>query len=275
MKRFFSLLSLSAFFCVSQAFASEGLILSTLDDTTAPVHQVTGQIGVAGEEQVDQSTLIHGPTFDAVFGIGDWAEAGIHYEILSLSDSPTFDDDTGSGDVRLRLKAVPLQTDWGRFGLAVIAKIPSADDGKGLGTDEADVVLKGLWGTHLFNDLHVFINLGAAIQGDPSTNSSQDDFFLWGVGAEYPLSFGEGCSLCEELWLIGEFEGAVGPEDNTHIAEGEFTDSEAEFRAGLMKQLPWFKVAATGSVGLTDESPDWGFRITFSRTFDLPNMTKE
>ncbi len=255
--------------------ASDYLILETLDDKTVAPYQMVGQMGVQVEEQIDQSTLVHGPTFDASFGIGDWAELGLNYEVLSLSDSPSFDDQTGSGDVRIKAKVVPIKSDWGNLGLAVITKIPSADDSDGLGTDEADVVLKTIYGKNIFGDLRLFINLGVAIQGDPAVNSSQDDYFVWGVGVEYPFPVLGDSSFCDGLSLIAEFEGSVGPEEHDNIASGQYTDGDAEFRGGLVKKLPWFNLAATGSVGLTDDSPDWGFRLMLSRAFDLPVMNHE
>lgn len=275
MKKLLAYLTLAFILSAARLYASDYVILQTLDDKTAAPYQVVSQIGVQGEEQIDQSTLIHGPTFDTAFGVGEWAEVGLNSELLSLSDSPSFSNNTGSGDVRIRVKAIPIQAEWGNLGFAGIAKIPSANDGRGLGTDEADIVLKAIYGKTLMGDLRLFVNLGVAIQGDPSTNSSQDDYFVWGVGAEYPFPVLGGCTFCEGLSLIAEFEGSVGPEDHTNVASGQYTDGDAEFRGGLVKRLPWFNLAATGSVGITDNSPDWGFAVTISRAFDLPVLFHE
>jgi hypothetical protein len=275
MKNKCFMMMLAFLWMASKLQAGDYLALETLDDQTVEPYHVVTQLGVESEEQIDQSTLIHGPTFDAAFGIGEWAEVGVNYEILTLSDSDFFDDSTGSGDIRLRAKIVPVKSDWGNLGFAVITKIPSADESEGLGTGETDVVLKAIYGNHAFADLDWFVNLGAAIQGDSSSNSSQDNFFVWGIGARYPLPAISGSSAFEGLWLIAELEGAIGSETNINVAEGEYNDGDAEFRGGLVKELPWFNLGITGSLGITDDAPDWGFRIVFSRAFDLPVLTNE
>lgn len=274
MKKSLALLSLLLFIS-SQIQASDYLALKTLDDTTVLPYQMVGQIGVTGSEQIDKSTLIAGPTFDTAFAICDWAELGLNYEVLTLLDSPSFDDTTGSGDLRIRLKAIPIQTRLGNLGLAVITKIPTASNQDGLGTKETDVTVKGIYGTTIAGDLHLFANAGIAIQGDPRANSSQDNYFVWGIGAEYPLYAISSSPIVEGLRLIAEFEGAIGSQDNINIAQGEYNDGQIQFRGGIVREFSWFNLAATGSVGITDDSPGWGFQVSLSRAFDLPILNKE
>lgn len=270
-----SLLIMMSLLWVSSGGYANTLGMETQCDFTVEPYRVNTQLGVEGEEQLDQSTLIHGPVFDATFGIGEWAEAGFSYEILSLSDSDAFDDQTGSGDVRLHMKVIPVKSDWGNLGFSSSVKLPTATIDDGLGTEETDVVLKAIYGNHSFADLDFIVNLGVAIQGDPAENSSQETYFVWSVGARYPMPAIHGSSIFEKMWLIAEFEGAAGGETNVNIAEGEFNDGDAEFRGGFMKELSCFNLAVTGSVGITDDAPDWGFRIFLSRAFDVPVFTKE
>jgi hypothetical protein len=75
--------------------------------------------------------------------------------------------------------------------------------------------------------------------------------------------------------LIGELEGSFGPQSNDNVASGEYTNRDTEFRLGLVKGLPWFNLGVTGSVGVNEDSPEWGFQLILSRTFDVPGLSKE
>lgn len=275
MKKILSFLSFCSILISSHIYASDILMLETFDDTTVLPYQVRIQMGVEAQEQVDTSLLLHTPQLDAAFGIGEWAEFGFNYEILALTDSPHFDDKIGSGDVRLRLKLVPLKTHLGNLGFLVITKIPTANHEDGLGSDETDVILKTILATTVFKDLHLFANFGIAIQGDILSESSQDDFLLWGIGMRYPLSSISKASLYEDLSVIGEFEGSFGPQNNDNVASGEYTDRDAEVRLGLVKNFSWFNLGITGSLGINEDSPEWRFQVILSRTFDVPRSSKK
>jgi hypothetical protein len=177
VKKLFSFLSLFLALIVSQVRASDILILETFDDRTVSPYQVRTQIGVEAEEQIDTSLLIHTPKLDAAFGIGEWAEFGFNYEILALIDSPSFDDNIGSGDLRIRLKAVPIKTNLGNLGFLVMTKIPTANHEDGLGSDETDLILKAILSTTVFNNLHLFPTLEWQFREIFSVNPHKMIFF--------------------------------------------------------------------------------------------------
>ncbi|MDP3981174.1 MAG: hypothetical protein Q8Q33_07175 [Chlamydiota bacterium] len=265
------LYSLMAMFLLSiiPAVGSDYVILDTLDDETVEPGFVVLQIGVWVEKQIDESTLIQGPRTLVRIPLGPWAELGLKTGFIHLSDSPTYSDESGFNDLEVTLKAVPFQIGDFNLGFAFITKVPTADDSKGLGTDEADFIPMAIAGYNM-GDLHLFVNLGAAILGDPRTNSSQDDFFIWGIGAEYDLSNLSDSVICENLTAMLEIDGSAGPTDNLSVAEGMYTDKNAEVRFGFVKKISFVNVGITGSFGFTDNSSDWGVRAILSYNWETP-----
>lgn len=265
-KLFFSILFS---ICLLPLNAADYVILDTLDDETVEPGHIVLQTGIWVEDQIDNSTLIHGPRTLLRFPVGPWAELDFKTGLLSIVDSDIFEDETGFGDLEITLKAIPFKFYDFNFGLALITKIPTADEAEGLGTDEADFAVKAIGATYV-GDIHLFVNLGASIQADPRANSEQDDFFLWGIGAEYNLSHVSDSSILQDMILLMEFEGSSGPRDNINVSEGRYTDGDVEFRFGIVKKLGWLNVGLSGSVGITDDSPDWSFRSTFSYNWNTP-----
>ncbi|MBI4830609.1 MAG: hypothetical protein HY801_03445, partial [Candidatus Lindowbacteria bacterium] len=259
--------------------------LKTEEAFTIGERDFRAEIAAAYLNQPDESDLYVIPDLTVGWGIGPWADLQFEFQYLKVQNTMRFDrnegviedniDEVGKGDVRVKLKASPLQCKYGRFGVQLVTKVPSAEDEDALGTDEMDVITRGLFSTdwsQLFADgplrrLKTHLNAGLAIQGDRNRLASQRDYFLWGVAMEY--------DLMRSLTLWAEAEGSTNGKSTANISEGDFGDSYAEGRVGLTGPLPQiafirdWKWGVTTSTGLSKESRDWTASAGLSHTWGL------
>lgn len=241
-------------------------------------------------EQADGSDLYTVPRVTWGWGLGEWVDFEVAYEILAVEDANAIDrssgrvvlmneDGAGSGDLRLHLKMVPWRLRYGDLGLLFTTKVPLADEGAALGTDEADftarLLLSSNWGSISSNAfvsrLTTHVNVGMSIQEDPFSVTTQNDLFVWGAAAEYALWHDY------TAWL--EVHGAVEGDEVGGIAEGTYGDKQLVARAGLTGPTPdlallpdWdlfhdWRWSLTGFTGLTNESPDYGAQLGLSHTW--------
>jgi hypothetical protein len=219
------------------------------------------------------------------WGIGPWADIEVDFQYLKVEDAVRFGaggavvetgvDENGKGDVRVKLKASPFACRYGRVGVQFVTKAPSSDNENALGTDEADFIAKALFSTdwsQLFGDsplgrLKTHLNAGIAIQGDPQRLARQDDYFVWGVAAEY--------EILPMLVLWSEVEGSTNGNTTANISQGDFGNAYAEARLGLTGPLPdigflhdW-KWGVAASTGLNNHSRDWTASLGFNHTWGL------
>ncbi|RJP17883.1 MAG: hypothetical protein C4520_15520 [Candidatus Abyssobacteria bacterium SURF_5] len=235
--------------------------------------------------QPDDSDLYVLPDLTVGWGIGPWADFQVQLQYLMVRNSKRFDssgavieediDETGQGDAWAKFKFSPFDLRCGRLGAELITKVPSADDKDALGTDEADIVFRGLLSTDwsefypdsLLGRLKTHLNAGIAIQGNPYKHSSQNDLFIWGVLAEY--------ELLESLTLWAELEGSNGGPTIGNVTEGVYGDDFIEARLGLTGPFPLidflddWKWGVTASAGMTSESRDWTASVGVSHTWGL------
>ncbi len=107
--------------------------------------------------------------------------------------------DTGIGDIFLNFKASALIEEDMGFGLGglVYAKLPTADEEKGLGTGEADYGIAVLGSKH-FDKLGLHLNVGYTIIGEPD-GADYDDQLNYGLGMDY--------NVLDNLAVISELTG--------------------------------------------------------------------
>lgn len=235
--------------------------------------------------QPDDSDLYILPDLTVGWGIGPWADLEVEFQYLKVEDTVRFGaggavvetgmDEDGRGDIRVKLKASPFACKYGRAGVQFVTKAPSASDRDALGTDEADFMARALFSTdwsQLFGDsplgrLKTHLNAGIAVQGDPQKLASQDDYFVWGVAAEY--------EIVPMFVLWSEVEGSTGGRSTANISQGDFGSAYAEARLGLTGPLPdisflhdW-KWGVAASTGLNNHSRDWTASVGFSHTWGL------
>jgi hypothetical protein len=259
--------------------------LKTEEAYTIGERNFRGELALGYVNQPDDSDLYMLPDLTLGWGIGPWADIEVEFQYLKVEDTTRFGmnrfvlrtnvDETGKGDVRVKFKASPFECRYGRLGAQFVTKTASAEDRDALGTDELDFIAKALFSTdwaEFFGDaplgrLKTHVNAGIAIQGDPQQIARQDDFFVWGVAAEYDLG--------RRLTLWSELEGSTNGKDTVNINQGDFGNAYAEARVGLTGPLPeigflhdW-KWGVAASTGLNNHSRDWTASAGVSHTWGL------
>ncbi len=122
-------------------------------------------ISFSAESLPDSSILLHTPGLGMRWGLSDDAEFILNYTGYTSREWPDDHETSGSGDLTFGLKVSPWKGPWGRLGFSVATKLPNADDTKGLGTDEQDFFLTGLYTANI-KKLKINLNAGLAIVGD-------------------------------------------------------------------------------------------------------------
>ncbi len=257
--------------------------LKTEEAYTIGERNFRSELGFGYVNQPDDSDLYIMPDVVLGWGIGPWADLEVGVQYLFVEDTATFDadgsvlnddiDKDGIGDVRVKVKLSPFGCRYGRLGLHLVTKVPSADDDHALGTDETDFIAKGLFstdwhqvfGNSLLGRLKTHVNAGVAVQSDRRQVGAQQDYLVWGVAGEYGVT--------RVLTLWAEVEGATNGRNTRNISEGDFGNAHAEARLGLTGPMPHigflhdWKWGASASVGLNNHSRDWTANLGFSHTW--------
>jgi hypothetical protein len=208
-------------------------------------------ITFSAAELPDSSLLLSTPGFNAAWGISDDTDLILKYGgymTRRWSDDST---DSGSGDLTIGLKVSPWKGPWGRLGFSIATKLPNAEDFNGLGTDEQDLFITGLY-TATVKNLKINLNAGLAVIGDGQHYRHYDYLFAYGVGVEY---------LITDHWsIVADVAGTTG-------------DDEYEIAAvslGVVGPLAWgWEWGVTGSYGLTSDTPEWSAGLSLSRVWDV------
>ncbi len=134
-------------------------------------------------------------------------------------------------------------------------KFPSCDEKKGLSpkcTGEPDVSVRAIASKEFF-PVTVHLNLGFIFVGNPP-NSSLDDVLTYSVAFDYLTVF-------EQLHVVGELAGETNRDPNT-------SEDPLSFLIGMIFDLDLDKmVSLTGTIGLTDASPEYGVSLGFRYLF--------
>ncbi len=190
------------------------------------------------------------PEAEARIGVGPHAEVSAFYEYLSFRPRGRGTWLYDSGDLRLWTKLGILPGRVAGLGLRFGMKLPNASEQEGLGTDETDVFLMGLWEARL-GRVALNLNGGLGLLGNPNRAASQDDVFVW--AGSIRLGAGRGWELGAEAY------GHSGP-------FGVHRKRDFATLAGVVSwsRGPW-TVSVAGRRGIQD-ALGWGwlFGITFS-----------
>lgn len=206
----------------------------------------------------DDGHALIAPRILALYGFSDWAQGGIQFDGRSIDGDGDFSSSGwGAGDPVLTARFLPWEAENWLFGADVAFKVPSADNGDGLGSDEGDGIIRGIIHRR-FDDWRLSINLGMGFLGDNGDLAEVDGFFLWGLAAEY---------VVDEQWrLMGEFSGTVGGDVNRNIAGGDFSRDEVRGRLGVVFAPAYdWTVGVSAEGGLTSRAPDCGFLFSVSK----------
>jgi hypothetical protein len=214
-------------------------------------------------------TLIELPQIGFRIGAGDWAEIEATYETLYLDEEQTSGETNrqfGSGDARLFTK-VRLKREGERFpgiGLRFGTKLPNANRGSRLGTDDTDFGVDAL-ASKTLGPLSAHVNLGLLLLGNsgPTIGQSfsaggQDDLFNYAVAlTSAPL--GGAAPGAVSLRVLGELAGQTG---------SRFGNDRTALRFGIQMQRGAGTVYLGVSAGLVTASENLGASTGFIYRFE-------
>jgi hypothetical protein len=192
---------------------------------------------------------------DAAVGLGGRVEASARLGVQSVTGDAG-DEDLAASDLRIGF-GYSFVKDPGSpnaFSARFSAKVPTAPDDAGAGTDEADLALDLSAGT-LLGRVGLFGSAGIALLGNPLHNGSQDDVAAYGAGIWIHADAG---------WdLTGEIEGRAFSRFGNSAASAHvgFRTSPGP-RTGGAAGASWFVSVARG---LNEDAPLWG--LTLGLTF--------
>lgn len=252
MKKFLFLL-LAGFIAVGvTAQAAELNPLTTDRAETVGAGKLRSDITFSAESLPDSSLLLHTPGVGITWGISEDTDLILKYGGFMMRQWPDDSMTSGPGDLTVGLKVSPWKGPWGRLGFSIATKLPNAEDFDGLGTDEQDFFLTGLYSATIKN-LRVNVNAGLALIGDNTQLRHYDYLFAYGVGFEY---------LITDHWsIVADVAGTTGAEKKNEIAKVSL---------GVVGPLAWgWEWGITGSCGLTPETPDWSAGLALSRVWGV------
>jgi hypothetical protein len=234
-------------FCLTMANARTLQPLDVEDANTLPQGQVDLRLQInylsdfkpAFSNGIDHGKLYELPKIGANIGVSERVEIQIEWELLKIDSN--LHDDYGPGDPRLATKINIFKEDGNMpaIGVKFGVKIPSADDKKGLGTNNADFFASGLFSKG-FGCVTAHLNIGVAIDGNPNSNTGQDDLVTYGVGLEVPV--------IEKLVVLGDIDGQ---------AASKYNNDQARARIGLQYNIEDFTIDAAISKGLNNNTEDY------------------
>lgn len=194
---------------------------------------------------------LYSPSIDLRWGIARGVSVGIEVPYLFIEDSAVLGDDDGFGDVRLNFKLSPWQYKSLRFGLSSEVKFPTTNGMDGISRNEMDYTFLFLTSASC-GKFTAHLNLGLAIEGNPTELSAQNDFFVAGLGMEYALT--------DWASAFGEFYGKFGNDEDL---------SSYQASGGLRFLLGKYSLSIFGGSGFSDSDPEWKAGIGIARFFSL------
>jgi hypothetical protein len=227
------------FFFVSRA--------EPLDEGTA---RVEGDVQYDRFSSTNEIYTIETSLFFGVVNNLDF-EVSVPYRFLSESAR----DESGVGDVTLRARlrfvkareANPLSLSG-----QLVIKLPSASEGKGLGTGESDVGFVAL-ASKRFDPLAVHLNLGYLIVGDPPGVNFKNEV-IYALGFEFYTAI-------QGLGLYAELGGHTNRDSNA-------PSDPLAVSFGLTQTIGRRTILDGGlAVGLTSDSPSYAAKIGASYRF--------
>jgi opacity protein-like surface antigen len=252
MKKILFLFLIAFAACALTVQAAELNPLATDRADTVGAGKLRLDINFSAESLPDSSLLLHTPGLGVTWGVSE--DTDLYFTFGGYMMRRWSDDDTtsGAGDLTIGLKVSPWKGPWGRLGFSVATKLPNAEDTEGLGTDEQDFFVTGLY-TATIKNLKINLNAGLAILGDNTQYRHYDYLFAYGLGLEY---------LITDHWsIMADVAGTTG-DDSAHEI--------AAVSLGVVGPLAWgWEWGITGSYGLTPDTPEWSAGLSLSRVWDV------
>ncbi len=234
------------------AYAAELNPLTTDRAETIGGGNLRSDIWFTVDSLPDTSTLISAPYIGLTWGVSDDTDFILRYGANLIREWPGGRESSGSGDLTVEVKTSPWKGPWGRLGISVATKLPDADDRYGLGTDEQDFFVTGLY-TATLNKLRLNVNAGLAVVGDNTQLRHYDYLFAYGVGLEYLIT--------DDWSIVAEVAGTTGGREENEISKATL---------GIVGPIGWgWEWAVTGSYGLTPQTPEWSAGLWLSRVWKV------
>ena len=166
------------------------------------------------------------------------------------------------GDFTLAVKAMLLPESRHRPALGVLFgfEMPNTDETQGIGLNTTNVFLRFLLQKR-FGRLNLFGNVGLGILEAPTGNFTQNDVFLYGLGAVYPVH--------PQLNIVGEIAGRQSTRSTPANGPLAGTGSRSEARLGFQLFAGGYRWNFAGIAGLTENDADTGFFFGVSKRVTL------
>jgi hypothetical protein len=149
----------------------------TFSSWTVPENRFRWSVLFGLQKRLDKGYLNSLPRISYTAGLGSSTDLQVSWEYLMLKNAFYFPDNSGPGDVRLRLRTGLFQSRNSKTSMYMVTKLPDADEIKGLGTDQTDFH----WGfgyTRKNSAFNVSVNAGIGILGKPEVDNRPDMIYL-------------------------------------------------------------------------------------------------
>jgi len=202
----------------------------------------------------DHKEFVKIPDFGARFGLG-LVEIGVHFSGVYINDTESYEDyDRGDLYISTKFSILCERKLLPCISILSEVKVPTAANQRKIGTDETDYFLKFL-AMKRFENSRINIEAGLEVLGDPETNQSQNDGFIYGIMGEY--------NLTNNFRAAAEFYGDfIEGRRNTAFISGIL----------LYKLKNNFEIYAGGRKGLNRKTDDWGCYLGLGYSFDINNL---
>lgn len=223
----------------------------------AGLGRIVAETGV--EFALEDGERLNGRTFTVPtlvrYGASEALEVFVKTD--ALIDRRGEDPETGGDIDALGLGDLTLGTKWGMLrdegllpsvGSIGLWKLPTADDGDGLGSGEGDLYFLTAFGKGFGDSFALFANLGLGFISD---TEEQNAFLMRKVAAaEGRLQLGSVTLLGEIVWM-SQIQPQAGVETTARVGAAVFVTGDFRLDAGLR-------------IGLSEEAEDFAFTIGVS-----------
>lgn len=193
--------------------------------------------------------------FVPIYGITERLEFSVEFP-YRLTRPEVGDDEEGFEDVNLVLKGLIIEEGdkTPAFLIKAVLKLDNGNEGKGLGSGDKDLSIVAV-ATKVIGPLTLHANLGYTFVGK-DYDLILKDYIIYGITGEYAVG--------EKVKVVGELYG----ESNSHFDVDAFHHHDLQALLGMTYQWKEKVMADIAlKVGLTDDSPDYGFTAGLSITF--------
>jgi hypothetical protein len=181
-------------------------------------------------------------------GILSIHERGTSYVRLDIDTINNRTSDMGDIVVGTVVRVVDEEGSLPAVGVWAGARLPNANETKGIGTNTTDLYFAVLLGKHL-GRLELTGSFGIGIYDDPLDAFNENDVVLYGLSAVGPLG--------PDTRLFADLNGWVSSRVTTPIG----TEPRGQLRAGVDRRVGRFIIDASAFVGLTEVTADWGLAV--------------